>query len=379
MPLKKSKDITEVTVELLKKFKSGKLKPISTGIDHLDESLLGGLLPGTVLGICARSSQGKSYDAERIQRVILTNEPDIIYINANWEMSFFKLLVRDISFRSGKSAKDVLFEPVTKENQNELKTIVDSHRTDNVYYQNEPVTAETFNEDIESIIAQFPDKKIVVAIDNLENILNSAGGQKQSMDLLLSKVNRLKNLHWFISFIILNQLNNNLTLRMDDLRKQKPIDSDIYGSDQLLKLCDVLYVKVIPWKLGLHDKYMVFHKDMYPWLEDFKMYDDTKDIANFDPFGIAYYFYLKLRQPPDEKNVKDVFAERMFKKEDTKIPTEPIRGQITVEPMFKPKVIDMTESYSIEDVSTPRESFKLPNDIWDKHDEKSEDDSDVPF
>lgn len=388
MPLKKSIDITEESVELLRQFKSGKLKPISTGIDHLDESLLGGLLPGTVLGICARSSQGKSYDSERIQRVILKNEPDIIYVNANWEMSFFKLLVRDISFRSGKSAKDVLFEPVTKENQDELKAIIDTHRKENIYYQNEPVTAETFNEDIEDIISKYPDKKIVVAIDNLENILNSAGGQKQSMDLLLSKVNRLKNLHWFISFIILNQLNNNITLRLDDIRKQKPIDSDVYGSDQLLKLCDVLYVKVLPWKLGIREKFTVFHKDMYPWLEDFKLYDDSKDIASLDPFGTAYYFYLKLRQPEDEKNIRDLFAERMFTRAETFLPIEKPKHLSSVnEPMFTPKPIDLSgaqPNFSITDESNEvKKSFVLP-DIWDKHeeikvDEEEEEDPDMPF
>lgn len=344
MALKTSNEITESSVELLKKFKSGKLKPISTGIPHLDESLLGGLLPGTVLGIGARSGQGKSYDSERIQRYILKNEKNIIYVNANWEMSFFKLLVRDISYRSGQSAKEVLFNPVTKENQEELKAIVDTHRTDNVFYQNEPVTAEVFNDDIEEIVRRFPNHKIVVSVDNLENILNSAGGQKQSMDLLLSKINKLKNIHWFISFIILNQLNNNYTLRLDDLRKHKPLDSDLYGTDQLLKLCDVLYVKVLPWKLGITDKFWVFHKDMFPWLENFKIYDDSKDIASFDPFGTVYYFYLKLRQPPDEKNIQNVFAERMFTREETTIPYEKESKQILPEiPLFKPKPLDRSK------------------------------------
>ena len=103
MPLKTSTELTDETVELIAKFKSGELKPIPTGIDHLDEALLGGLLPGTVLGIVGRSGHGKSYDMERIQRKILNDEPDVIYMNANWELSHFKLLVRDISFRTKKS------------------------------------------------------------------------------------------------------------------------------------------------------------------------------------------------------------------------------------------------------------------------------------
>jgi hypothetical protein len=371
MPLKTSKTLTDETVRLIKKFKSGELKPIPTGIDHLDESLLGGLLPGTVLGIVGRSGHGKSYDSEEIQRNIL-KDPEIIYINCNWEMSHFKLLVRDISFRSGESVKQVLFDPLTAENTSKLKEICDAHRRENVFYQNEPVTAEVFNEDIENIVALYPNSKIVVSIDNLENILNSAGGQKQSMDLLLSKVNRLKNIHWFICFIILNQMNQNYVLRIEDIRKQRPIESDVYGSDQLLKLCDVLYVKVIPWKLGITEKFMVFGKDMYDWLEDFKIYDDTKDTANFDPFGTAFYFYLKLRQPPDEKNIQDVFAKKMFSRDETRIPIEKPKEDLST-PKFQPRPIDTT---------TEAKSFQLPDDMWDKHDEnlnKEDDDNDSPF
>ena len=111
-----------------------------------------------------------------------------------------------------------------------------------------------------------------------------------------------------------HQMNQNYLLRMDNPKNQRPIDSDIYGSDQLYKLCDVLYVKLIPWKLGIHEKFMVFHKDMYSWLEDHKLHGNG-NTASFDPYGRAFYFYLKLRAVRDEKNVQDIFIEQMFKKD----------------------------------------------------------------
>lgn len=317
MPLKTSKDLTNETVSLIAKFKSGELKPISTGIKHLDDNLLGGLLPGTVLGIVGRSQHGKSYDMEKIQRFVLDNEPDVVYLNCNWEMSHFKLLVRDISQRSGKGVHEVLFDPLDDESSQELKEICDIHRTENVFYQNEPVSDEVFHQDVTSLIEKYPDKKIIVAIDNLENILRSKGSQKDNMDALLYKINVLKNKHPFISFIVLNQMNQNFLLRMDNIKHQKPNESDIYGSDQLLKLCDVVYIKMIPWKLGIRDKFMVFGKNQYEWLDEHII--DNGKTNSFDPYGRAYYFYVKIRQPKDEKYIKDVFVDVMFERtEDEK-------------------------------------------------------------
>jgi len=330
MPLKTSTELTNETVQLISKFKSGELKPIPTGIPHLDENLLGGLLPGTCVGIVGRSQHGKSYDMERIQRYILSSEPDVVYMNANWEMSHFKLLVRDISQRTGDNVKKVLFDPLTDKSKKQLKEICDLHRTDNVYYQNEPVSDKVFAEDVERLIENYPNQKIVVAIDNLENILRSKGSQKDNMDALLYQINVLKNKHPFIAFVILNQMNQNYLLRMDNIKNQKPNESDVYGSDQLLKLCDVLYIKLIPWKLGIREKFMVFGKYQYQWLEEH--FIEGANTNSFDPYGRAYYFYVKIRQPENEKDIKDVFCEVMFERtEDEKKEIETITA-----PKFTP-------------------------------------------
>ena len=354
MALRTGKELTNETVATISKFQSGELKVISTGINHLDDALLSGLTPGIVLGIVGRSSHGKSYDMERIQRHILKTQEDVLYINCNWELSHFKLLLRDISQRTGNSIDKILFEKQTEEQLIKLKEICDDNRTENVLYQNEPVTPEVFKEDIEKVILENPNKKIVVAIDNLENILVSKGSQKESMDALLYQVNRLKNIHPYICFIILNQMNQNYLLRMDNPKNQRPIDSDIYGSDQLYKLCDVLYVKLIPWKLGIHEKFMVFHKDMYSWLEDHKVHGNG-NTASFDPYGRAFYFYLKLRAVRDEKNVQDIFIEQMFKKEASE--------QTTSTPSFTTPLFDTPPVFEKEiPLASFEPSFSSLND-----------------
>lgn len=335
MPLKTSKELTDETVKLIARFKSGKLKPIPTGIPHLDEALLGGLLPSSCVGIIGRSQHGKTYDIERIQRHILDNNPDVIYLNCNWEMEYMKLLIRDISQRTGDSVKKVLFDPLTEETTKEFKDICDKHRVDNIYYQNEPVSDEEFAQDVEGLISKYPDKKIVITIDNLENILRTKGTQKDCMDALLYQINVLKKKHPFICFIILNQMNREYLSRMDNIKNQKPNELDVYGSDQLLKLCDVAYIKMIPWKLGIRDRFMIFGDNQYSWLEDHKIENGNR--YSFDPFGRAYYFYIKQRQPEDEKNIKDVFVEVMFTKEETNYKEEkltPTTKEIKNIPVF---------------------------------------------
>jgi hypothetical protein len=59
---------------------------------------------------------------------------------------------------------------------------------------------------------------------------------------------------------------------------------------------------------------MVFGTDMYPWLEDYKIPAIT-GTTSFDPYGIAFYFYLKVRQPESQKDFRDVQVEVMFTKD----------------------------------------------------------------
>ncbi len=333
MALHKSTALTDKTVQLISDFQSGKVKPISTGIDHLDKQCFGGLTPSLIVGIAARSFAGKTYDLERIQSHIKENEPDVIMINGNYELSFFKILLRDIAQKTNKTQAEILYNNPTKEELIELAKVCDIHRNDNIYYQNEPVTPETFFDDVKGIIDAFPTKKIVVTVDNLENILDTKGSQKSSIDSFLTQINRLKDMHWFISFIILNQLNDNILQRLDNPKQHKPIERDLYSSGQFFKLCDVLYVKILPWRMHLQDKFMIFSKEAYSWLEDFKIYGNNN--ASFDPIGCAYYFYLK-RRGSDIKDMQDVYAERIFKKEEAigGVPMTAATTSMTTAPTF---------------------------------------------
>jgi len=313
MALYKSTELTDKTVKIISDFQAGTIKPITTGIPHLDKACMGGLTPSLIVGITARSFSGKTFDLERIQSHIRENEPDVLQIHANWELGFFKILLRDISQKTGKTQAQILYEAPTEEDLKKLAEICNTHRNENIYYQNEPVSPEQFFEDIKSMIDLHPNKRILVTVDNIENLLDTKNNQKSSIDAFLTQVNRLKEMHWFITFVILNQLNDNILQRIDNPKQHKPKESDLYSSGAYYKLCDVVYVKILPWRLHITDKFMVFPKEAYPWLEDFKIFNNNT--ASFEPLGSAYYFYLK-RRGSDIKDAQDIFAEKIFKKQD---------------------------------------------------------------
>lgn len=331
MSLKTSRELTDQSVKLLSKFQSGELKPISTGIDHLDEALLGGFIPGTVLGIVARSLHGKTYDAERIAANIMEQHDDVILLHAAWELTHFKLLVRDLVVKTEKSPKEILFETPEGDVLDKFKEVCNNHRKENVIYQNEPVSDTEFNYDVMEIIEKYPDHKILVLIDNLENILMTKPKQKDCMDALLYRINVLKHKHEFISFIVLNQMNQEYLENIDNPKKHRPSERHVYGTDQLFKLCDVLYIKMIPWRLGIRDKFMVFGENQYEYLDEHKLEGNGKT-TSFDPYGRAFYFYLKNRMPEDGKNLKDIHVEVMWTREETG--EEPPKVNLTSAPTF---------------------------------------------
>ena len=80
---------------------------------------------------------------------------------------------------------------------------------------------------------------------------------------------------------------------------------------------------------------MVFGKKRFPWLDEHKVTENLNS-DSFDPFGRAFYFYIKQRQPEDEKNIKDVFIEVMYTREETKFEKENSKKQLETPVFNKP-------------------------------------------
>lgn len=304
-------DAVNTAVKQINSFQKKEIKPITTGVPHWDYHLLGGFYPSTIAGIIGLSGHGKSYELERILAHVEDNYGDeVISVRCIWELSVFKVLVREMAKITGKSAREVMTEIPQKDVELLYKKVCDRYRRKGIFIQPTPVTADEFYFDIKEKIKQYPDRKILVSCDNLENTMVTNSDQKGSMDALLQKVNILIKEHPYICFIILNQMNRDYYLRLDNPKKHPIIEGDIYGSSYLTKLCDVLMAKIIPYRLGL-DKWNTFSNHRYQYIDD-KFKDIGANTSRFNAIGNAFFQFIKSRDISLEYDIQDLFVEQIY-------------------------------------------------------------------
>lgn len=312
MPIKKSRALIDSAVRTLYQFQTGKVQLIKTNIHHLDEKLMGGLKPADVLTIVGESQHGKTHLLEKIERELI--KQDVLLVRCAWELEPFKLLVRKLASELNVSATEIINEIPTEEMMPLYKEICEAERSENILYQDEPVSPQVFTEDIEQIMVDNPDRRIVVTVDNLENVLNT-GDQKKTMDAITYAVNVLKKKHPFICFILLNQMNRKWMERANDPRQHEPRTSDIYGTGAIYKMSDVVVAVAIPYLIGISDKYMVFPKFKYEYLDEYKVNGSpSAKTASFEPYGRAFYHYLKDRNLGDLTGERNIFIDQFKEK-----------------------------------------------------------------
>lgn len=311
MALIKGRKLVNKVVKQIDQFQKGEIKPLATGIDHLDHHLLGGFYPSTVLSIVALSQHGKTYMMEEILTSLEQEHgDDVVFIKNLWELSLFKVVVREMAKESDQSVRQVLNELPDEDIAEIYKEICDRYREDNIYLCPLPVTPDEFYEDTLEIIKKYPDKKIVVTLDNLENVLLDDETQKKTMDRIIQMINLLNKEHPYICWIILNQLNREYALRLDNPMRHLIQEGDIYGSSALFKLSDVVVAKMLPYRFGL-DRYMVFANSRYEYIDqEFKYMGDNT--SQFRAMGNAFYQYLKSRDIEEEYDRPDLFVEDIF-------------------------------------------------------------------
>lgn len=309
--LTKGKNVINGVVKQIQQFQEGKITPLKTGIDYVDYHLLGGFYPSTILSIVALSQHGKTYELEKILTNLEQNySEDTIFVKNLWELSLFKVVVREMAKISKQSVRKVLTQVPEKDTAKLYKEICDRYRKDNIYLAPLPVTPEQFFEDTKEIIEKNQDKKIVITLDNLENVLLTNEGQKTTMDKVVQKINILNKMHPFICFIILNQMNREYADRIENPKHHLIQEGDIYGSSALYKLSDVVMAKMLPYRLGL-DKYMTFSNQRYVYLDD-RFKNIGANTSTFKGVGNAFYQFLKSRDIELEYDIQDLFIESIF-------------------------------------------------------------------
>jgi replicative DNA helicase len=311
--IKNSSEVIDSAVRQLADYYTGKVQPLSSGIDWLDDILLGGFR-NTILTIAAPPYHGKTYLAETIMANMKAKyKEDVVFVDCWWEMTALKILTRALSKATGQSEREVYTKKPDAATLAKYKEVLADFRAAGRYVQPEPVTYEQFYEDLREVVVKHPNQAIGVVIDNLENLLLTTNNQKWEMDMLIQRINLLNKSHSRIFFIMLTQTNRELEDRSDNPLNSFPKERDLYATSSVFKLSDAVVVKYIPYRFGAM-AHGVFSTDRYKYVDDsFKkpVRNGAKTTSFLTP-GNVFYHVIKSRGMEEEYDVKNVFVDKMF-------------------------------------------------------------------
>lgn len=347
--IKKAIDLVDGAVKQLLKYQKGEDAPIKTRFWHLNNNSLGGIFKSMIITIAGISGGGKSYLLQQIEEDIFDKKlnPDCdsyILLRCNWEMTVFKLLMRKLKRSLNKSMKHLLFTEVEGEDIGKFKEVCDSERSGQIFYLEDPTDPKTWYETVQEFLEANKDKKqIVITIDHLALVRDLFGSKKKAMDDLVEYINSLKKEYTNVSFILLSQMNRDIEGRTD-VRHLAPKRSDLYNTDTLFQISDLVIVVHNPYKLG-HEKYMVVSPARYPYLIE-HMDKPSNKRTNFDTYNKIFWHYLKIREIEDMEDINDIYIEQLNSN-------------------LKPKGEEEKTlfNHSIEDESDNRLSYKKNNQL----------------
>jgi replicative DNA helicase len=312
--IKDSKELVQRAAQRLREFKSGKLKPIKFRKQFVNQALLGGLFPGTVFGIAGSSGHGKTTLMQELEDDILNEElnpnaKNYLVLRNNYEMSVFKLFLRALKNTLGKKISDLLGTNPFTEAEEQLFAAVEQRESDpRIKYFENPTDPHIWFEITEAfIIAHQHVEHIVITIDHIALVKQTMAGKKDAIDNLIEYINILKNKYDNVSFIILSQLNRNIEDR-ENAKNSAPKKGDLYQSDFLYQLSDVILVVHNPFKFGLQE-HMVVPQDMYSIFNQYKMTPDKRS-STFRTRGLIFYHFIKLRED-DDGTILDLWIDEL--------------------------------------------------------------------
>ena len=312
-----SADLIEEATKTLLKFQRKELQPIKFRKKYINGALLGGLFQGTVFGIAGSSGHGKTTIMQELEEDILNPElnPDCesyVILKNNYEMSIFKLFLRSLKNSLNLKIADLLGNEFTPDQEIIFNAIKTRESDPRIKYFPNPTDPTTWFIAVEQFIKDNADKNhIIITIDHIALVKQTFAGKKDAIDNLIEYINYLKNKYNNVSFIILSQLNRNIEDR-DNPKNSAPKKGDLYQSDFLYQLSDVILVVHNPYKFGLQE-HMVIGKEMYPYLREYKKNPDAKT-TTFLTKGNIFYHFIKLRED-ENQTVPDLYIEKLVKSE----------------------------------------------------------------
>jgi hypothetical protein len=223
-------------------------------------------------------------------------------------MTVQKILLRKLSSRLNLPISEIISKVPDETRRAMFKETTDEERDPRLFYQEESMTPAAWLEEVEDFIELHSDKShIVVTIDHIGLVSDKGlNSKKKGMDDLIEGINLLKKRYANVGFIILSQLNRDIEGR-SAITEQAPRRSDLYNSDAVYQISDLVVVIQRPSEMG-YEKYMLITPDRYHWLAE-HMVDPTKTKTSFLTEGRVFWHYLKMRDIDNKNDVRRVFVE----------------------------------------------------------------------
>ncbi len=258
-------EIVDETNEIIRKYKSGELRPFKTFSQKLNDKITG-IYKGDQLVLPARSGVGKSAFVTILVKDLAIKYPDLVFIYWSFEMRSWQNVARMYSAEAMLPVKEMLSANVPLE-ENTYASLVNAGnelRKIPMYFRDIPVNFKQWESKVEEVALLFPNKTIVNIVDHTRLITssNEKTEEEKITNLMLAGV-RLKNKLECIN-IFLSQLNRKIEDGdRSDVGTTGILPSYIFGADSVMQCAT--YKKSIACTNYLY--YICIVKNTNIWLQ----------------------------------------------------------------------------------------------------------------
>lgn len=236
-------DVVDETNEIIRKYKSGELKPYKTFSEKLNSKITG-IYKGDQIVIAARSGVGKSAFTTILVKDLATKYSELVFIYWSFEMKSWQNVARIYSSEMRIPVKELL--SATKELDEEtyisLVNAGNELRDIPMYFRDIPVNHKDWERKVKEVALLFPGKTIVNVVDHTRLVTNAneKTEEEKITNLMLAGV-RLKNELECIN-IFLSQLNR----KIEDGERSNVgttgiLPSYIFGADSVMQCATLVF------------------------------------------------------------------------------------------------------------------------------------------
>jgi replicative DNA helicase len=268
---------------------------LNSGYDFLD-----GLTPGSIVTLAGASFTGKTILMEEIKDNIMSIEynskaDNFVWLSNSLEMTNLMTTLRGLSKELGKSKKDIMLNTFTPEERALISSYTKRKADDRFFLNEDPMTGEEFLSSIEEFCKTHSDKSLI-GIDFDHVALAKGSDKKKVMDLIFEHQNHLKKAYPNTLFLNVSQFNRDSLSRVADKSEDmKSRRNDLYQSDALFQVSDVVACLSTPYKLGV-EQYRLVSPHYYDYLADhYGDFNKAGSKVSFLTYGRIFIEVLKNR------------------------------------------------------------------------------------